>query len=237
MAPPHRSRRPRKPSQYTPFVFVEPSLTRLKLSSIYRTLDVDRQEIRLLVLQPGSGLFDRIECSLQYASLLSDPAYETISYCWGNPKHTWMIWVDGQSFDVPLSAAQALRAVRHSDKTRVLWLDAVCINQADIDERSQQVAIMGRIYAKCTQNLVCLGEQDDASIEALQDIEELWDEIRIETDDFTTLRDTIYVQEGVLWVSRYSNDPIKTTLHASSLVKFLSRPWFSYVSHTTCLKH
>ena len=50
--------------------------------------------------------------------------------------------------------------MRLPHKSRVVWIDAICINQTDIEERSQQVEMMGLIYSKAVRNLIWLGEED-----------------------------------------------------------------------------
>ncbi len=52
----------------------------------------------------------------------------------------------------------ALKRLRHPEQSRVLWIDAVCINQDDIQERSQQVAMMGDIYKQASRVLTWIGE-------------------------------------------------------------------------------
>ncbi|KAH7396120.1 heterokaryon incompatibility protein-domain-containing protein, partial [Pyrenochaeta sp. MPI-SDFR-AT-0127] len=46
---------------------------------------------------------------------------------------------------------------------RVLWVDAICINQTDNDERSKQVAIMGEIYNRAIKVFAWLGEANGQS--------------------------------------------------------------------------
>jgi hypothetical protein len=54
----------------------------------------------------------------------------------------------------------ALLRFRHPTNQRNLWMDSVCINQNAIDERNQQVKLMGNIYQKASRVLVWLGEED-----------------------------------------------------------------------------
>ena len=194
---------------YGSFIYSTPT-------GIYRELDLKEPEFRLLLLQPGTG---QIRCTLQHAWLFEGNRYETISYCWGNSNDTTTISVDGQDFDAPASAVEVLKAVRSQDEQRLIWIDAICINQANMLERNYQVALMGSIYGQCTRNLVNLGEQDDASTEALQNIEELWEEMRMSTDGFKAFSKKALMD--------HSHIPPRTTLHEDSLLKFWSRAWFS----------
>lgn len=108
-------------------------------TSVYAPLALD--EIRLLYVDPATH-DSPLVCSLETVKLLAaDPVfYETISYCWGSVETTQIV-IDGAYCDVPGNAAKVLRHFRCGpyEEQRILWIDAVCINQADIEERSHQV--------------------------------------------------------------------------------------------------
>lgn len=91
----------------------------------------------------------------------SRPNYETISYCWGDDPSTATLLMNGHTLEVPISSAAALRRMRLTSRSRVLWIDAICINQPDLDEKSTQVAKMSEIYRFGTGNLVYLGEDEE----------------------------------------------------------------------------
>ena len=71
---------------------------------------------------------------------------------------------------VPVTAEAALRRMRYVSETRVLWIDSVCINQNNLAERSQQVAIMTEVFQSGSKNLIWLGEDDGCTERALSDI-------------------------------------------------------------------
>ncbi|KAE9365613.1 HET-domain-containing protein [Stipitochalara longipes BDJ] len=73
------------------------------------------------------------------------------------------ITMNGQTVRVLQNLRAALAAIRDIEKPRMIWIDALCINQADVDERSKQVAIMDKIYHRATKVLVWLGEAADDS--------------------------------------------------------------------------
>ncbi|KAF1981028.1 hypothetical protein K402DRAFT_307372, partial [Aulographum hederae CBS 113979] len=141
----------------------------------YFPLDSDRQEIRLLEIQSGQ-LDDPLVCSLVYASI-SDPdnvPYSTLSYCWGIRKEvaTMALSIAMRSpllqgptqllqIQVQANLHNALRYLRHErGGPRVVWADAVCINQQGIEERNQQVAMMRDIYVCAKDVRIWLGEGD-----------------------------------------------------------------------------
>jgi hypothetical protein len=88
--------------------------------------------IRLLTLLPGRR-FDEIECRLKPSGLDAD--YEALSYCWGDPKRLSPITCNGCVLEVTRNLKMALNDLRHPEQERVLWVDAVCINQENEDER------------------------------------------------------------------------------------------------------
>lgn len=110
---------------------------------------------RLLELQPGDES-EEIECTLAESHLSDNIIYETISYRWDDERTA--IACNGTALSIPKSLAEALRALRFRDKPRILWADAICINQDDDAEKGNQVHLMRRIYFQAQGVLIWLGE-------------------------------------------------------------------------------
>jgi len=123
---------------------------------MHTQLDVSRREIRLLHLHPGTWS-DDIETHLETVSLDDYPNYKAISYVWGDMSQRFSIKVDGEPLSLTLNLYTALRRLRSPESTLVLWTDAVCINQSDLNERSQQVRFMGEIYSRAEEVMIWLG--------------------------------------------------------------------------------
>ncbi|KAK4119748.1 HET-domain-containing protein [Parathielavia appendiculata] len=120
-----------------------------------------KRPIRLLTLLPGPRDAD-IQCLLTDADLdgvgrEEDAGFEALSYVWGDMSNTTPIQIGNAISDIGQNLRSALLHLRYEDRPRTLWVDAVCINQDDIDERSSQVALMGDIYTKATRVVVWLG--------------------------------------------------------------------------------
>jgi hypothetical protein len=134
----------------------------------YRPLGIN--EIRLVALQPGTKT-DTILCELVYF-VRDDPAqnqdYEALSYTWGSPDKLRTITLDGANCLVRENLWWALHHLRKEDRIRRLWIDALCINQADIIERNQQVSQMDRIYKEAFTVAVWLGRESEHDKNALQ---------------------------------------------------------------------
>jgi hypothetical protein len=123
---------------------------------VYGALSGD-SEIRLVSLLPSNIFEAPIECRLEHAIIGSCKPYEALSYVWGEPHFTEPIILDGHNFMITLALATALRYLRPRRKERVLWIDAICINQQDLAERKEQVGYMRDIYSSCSLDIVWLG--------------------------------------------------------------------------------
>ncbi|TID21403.1 HET-domain-containing protein [Venturia nashicola] len=127
----------------------------------YQPLETGRHEIRLFHLHPGQWL-DQICCHLTTVSLDDKPKFEALSYVWGDPKDVLSIDMSGNTCDVTRNLEAALRRLRKKDSEQIVWIDQLCINQEDVAEKSQQVALMQEIYRSCEVALFWLGIIEDA---------------------------------------------------------------------------
>ncbi|CZT43817.1 uncharacterized protein RSE6_03905 [Rhynchosporium secalis] len=66
------------------------------------------------------------------------------------------------------NVAGLLRFLRQKDTKRVLWLDAVCINQADIAEKSAQMSRMRGIFSMASRVIVFIGPPTEDSKLAME---------------------------------------------------------------------
>jgi hypothetical protein len=142
--------------------------SRKKLSTLrsyeYKTLPgVDF--IRILEISPGKG-DDEICCRLHVTSLVdAEDTYEAISYVWGDPGELARIFVDGRAINVIINLADALRFIRHPKEVKLVWADAICINQSDDTEKGHQVKRMGIVYENAKGVLVWLGKDSEGIAE------------------------------------------------------------------------
>ncbi|KAH8648784.1 heterokaryon incompatibility protein-domain-containing protein [Tricladium varicosporioides] len=129
----------------------------------YRSLNADSDEIRLITLKKSavfSAAANPIECTLQYVSQTKAPRYEALSYCWGDPNNLLPILLDGCMMYVTANLFAALQHLR-LEQGLPLWIDAICINQQDIEERSHQVLRMNSIYSKAARVISWIGESSE----------------------------------------------------------------------------
>ncbi|KAH6699847.1 heterokaryon incompatibility protein-domain-containing protein [Leptodontidium sp. MPI-SDFR-AT-0119] len=128
-------------------------------------------DIRLVTLQPALSDEDQIRCELE-ATDITNAKYDALSYAWGDVTIKSPILLCGLPFLVTINLERALRSFRKLSNDfahkRVLWIDAICIDQGNDVERSYQVQRMGSIYKSADSVLVWLGdyyEPEDDSVE------------------------------------------------------------------------
>jgi hypothetical protein len=154
-------------------------------------------QFRLLLLLPGlSGT--KLICSLHHTSFKAHLPYEALSYSWDDPNiiqsctsingssdRTYIITIGGQDMEIGRNLYKALLQIRDEQKKdgigiiKILWVDAICIDQKNNEEKSEQIMIMARIYSQATRVLMWLGEDSENVDLAFDTIEELSWTVRI----------------------------------------------------------
>ncbi|KLU86289.1 hypothetical protein MAPG_05305, partial [Magnaporthiopsis poae ATCC 64411] len=132
-------------------------------SLAYKGLPLDSKTFRLIQIEPSAQLEDRISCCLSVVPFGARPKYQALSYVWGKATASETIDVNGIAFQVGANLLGALRFLRFMQKDPVsnkdgFWIDAICINQSDVDEKNTQLGLMEHIYSRARSVLVWLGE-------------------------------------------------------------------------------
>lgn len=136
----------------------------LSAASIYTPLNATLPEIRVLRLLPSADFDAAIECRLITRPLHGHSGdYEALSYVWGSPECIREIMLNDEPYLITRNLEMALRYLRLSCSDRVLWIDALCVNQSDPVERSQQVVLMKDIYANSAADIAWLLEYKEAN--------------------------------------------------------------------------
>jgi hypothetical protein len=144
-------------------------------SSCVRYRSLEENDIRLVEISPLSSDGEEISCCLRHVSLDKSLQYKALSYAWGIPGEGSQISLDGASFSVTRNLEAALRSLQHSSaKPSLIWIDALCINQDDVEERGKQVGRMRLIYQHAEEVIVWLGPECDGSPLAWQLIKDLY---------------------------------------------------------------
>jgi hypothetical protein len=128
----------------------------------YEPLDQSIDSIRLVLLQPGKGE-DIIDCQLIHVTFASKPNYVALSYTWGKAECPKPILVNGKKMTVQRNLYKAFQGLRSMTEVRMLWADAICINQSDLEERNYQVELMAFVYTRAQAVVVWLGSHDPSN--------------------------------------------------------------------------
>ncbi|KAI1130482.1 heterokaryon incompatibility protein-domain-containing protein [Nemania abortiva] len=126
----------------------------------YRTL-LDN-DIRLFYILPGDGI---LECVLHQMPLVEEQVFRAVSYVWGDEFETEQILLDGEPFSVSRNLHELLHQLREQPESPVkigypddyFWVDAICLNQKDFEEKSRQVPRMMDIYNAALRVIIWLG--------------------------------------------------------------------------------
>lgn len=171
---------------------------------LYQTLKQcqGQRQIRLIFLDTGDHVAEDapVTCGLSPWALneVKTPRYIALSYVWGPPDTSQSIVVNGQSFKVSANLLNFLKSHRRrcTDNPELrkmpLWIDNVCINQADTKERSHQVSLMKSIYQNASMVISWLGPSfpfSDWTFGVLRSFKEQIDRTHIAVDsDLTSIQ-------------------------------------------------
>lgn len=134
-----------------------------KTAFAYNPLSAEA-DTRLIELDPAPDASFPLQCRISEICLSSDDliGYEALSYTWGAPEFTETLHViQGEDktrvIKITTNLRDALQHIRLNDRKRLLWVDAVCINQKDDSDKSKQIPVMAHIYSAAFRVLVWLG--------------------------------------------------------------------------------
>jgi hypothetical protein len=186
----------------------------------YENLPYD-DSIRIFELQPSARLCAEIHGRLMNEELSKLDVdivdhYTALSYVWGSTGELKPIFINGHPLKVTRNLRDALQALREPSRVIRVWADAICINQADVEERSRQVRMMESIYFIARHTVIYLG-QSDGHIDAL--FEEI---ARIEVE-----RRSDRHQASASRPRTVLTDFLSSSVFEPAARELLARPWFS----------
>lgn len=138
---------------------------------------------RLFKLHDGAGS-DPLFGTLRNTSLSEDcPSYKALSYTWGNTYESYngqdgdpgqsnvrmapSVICNGMQLPVRENLYDALAQVRSRRESNYLWIDSICINQGDDDEKSKQIKNMTEMYSRAKWVIIWLGKSDVEAEDAI----------------------------------------------------------------------
>ncbi|ETN37488.1 uncharacterized protein HMPREF1541_07110 [Cyphellophora europaea CBS 101466] len=181
---------------------------------LYQQLTIGHA-IRLVEIARGATS-DPISIRLSIHELSHTPDYDAISYVWGGQADHAVVECNGKDLNITHSLEAALRRVRLLDRPRLVWADAVCINQRNLREKSHHVAFMDLVYRLADHVLIHLGPAEDS---VGRDVHELIEEY--------VVRSTPYHGDITAMPVLPRDDPILDDVRWRSLARVMGLPWFS----------
>ncbi|KAL9078009.1 MAG: hypothetical protein Q9157_003069 [Trypethelium eluteriae] len=151
------------------------------LGSLYQGLGND--QTRVFVLHPRC-VDEDIQITLREVSFNALEQYEAISYPWEGQEPSKNILCNGQEIQVTENLFDTLRKFRFRGLPRILWADALCIDQNNNRERSHQVQSMHRIFSGVKRVLVWLGKESSRDEQAISSVSEIAPIARYFSNDF-----------------------------------------------------
>lgn len=184
---------------------------------------LSRREIRILDLFPGT-VDDVVQCAIRVVNLDDEIEYTALSYVWGDRSGEKDIYIAGRCVRVTSNLYAALRRLRYLQGQRALWIDQLCINQSDNEERANQVALMQEIYTKCSWCMIWLGELHEATDGfSEEDAKAVFDFIRFAAD----LDEDSKIRElPILFRDSYEGNCARRAFEAFSMY---GNPWWSRI--------
>jgi hypothetical protein len=132
----------------------------------YQYLPLSDMEYRLVRVLPER--MSTLKCEICHRFLHEASDYIAISYAWGDGLDMKQLVLEGTKVMVPTSLYDALKAVRKKKEEVLVWVDALCIDQRNRDERATQVRLMGEIYSRAVSVAIWLGPEADESAQAVR---------------------------------------------------------------------
>ncbi|KAK8091587.1 hypothetical protein PG997_001948 [Apiospora hydei] len=190
----------------------------------YSPLNLDRPALRLLRLKaaPDCRQGPVIECELIEAFFDADfvPDYEAVSYTWGDSSTLHGIFLDGLEFSVTYNLWSLLHDIRYQGEDRMLWIDAICIDQANDRERGHQVQQMDKIYRNAYRVIFWLGsltEPISALMDSLAELQKRMPGLNWAPTDY---------RWQLNWECIRNRFPVVRGTLRTGLKLLLERPWF-----------
>ncbi|KAH6667995.1 heterokaryon incompatibility protein-domain-containing protein [Halenospora varia] len=206
------------PTPITPLPVPDPTIPPSTAPYIYTPLTPSNHEIRILVVYSSEKDDDPIMCSFVTVSLEADQGaqvagdkgqalhalanFKALSYTWGTMADMKSIILEGHLFPVTANLHSAMLRLRNLTRDEGAkgtivpsswWIDAICIDQSNIEERNEQVMLMTRIYKKSSGVHIWLGESADNSDLAMDLVSQVGDTKPIGPGD----KQVVYPNHGI----------------------------------------
>jgi hypothetical protein len=185
------------------------------------------QEIRLLEVFPSDVASDTLRCRRLRIDLdeIRTYPYEALSYVWGDENGRTDITCDGQRVSVTNSLASALKRLRLPQTSRLIWADAICIDQNNYSEKNCQLPLMGKIYSMAERVMVWLGEVESSQAEGVSHtVSSIADRVRKAREEKGSAENNLQGYHCLQIQGNYNDTTTRTVLK-----RLFDMPWFSRI--------
>ncbi|KAL8663602.1 MAG: hypothetical protein Q9168_008070 [Polycauliona sp. 1 TL-2023] len=189
---------------------------------------------KVLKILPTTTQSNDIICEISWEVLYEAPEYEALSYTWGTTTQDQPIQIRSTSpkpkseiFHITKHLRAALVYLRQSNAPRTVWIDQLCIDQNNIDEKNTQVKLMADIYQRAKRTVVWLGELDisDMDRDAIISATERMNFRPIERE-YSTPEDQMILKDLIGFGAQDDTDD-SGQRRRHILAGLLNRPWFT----------
>jgi hypothetical protein len=124
--------------------------------SVYADISLDSKTASIRLLEILDHKAGTIVCRFHRVRLEDAPGYTALSYTWGSAQQAKELLIDGTWVSVRQNVWNFLQQTRRGRTWRFIWIDALCIDQDNPDERNHQVKMMRAIYSSVCPLFLCL---------------------------------------------------------------------------------
>lgn len=121
------------------------------MNTPYHQLEVSKRQFRLLRLLDCS--LEHLECELRTISLCDEhpPPWKALSYRWGEDESGFVVYIENHPIPLRKNLYNIMSQMVTENRRGWIFIDALCIDQSNMAERSAQVQLMGEIYRRAEE--------------------------------------------------------------------------------------
>lgn len=188
------------------------------------------KSIRLATIYPGVGDDDvLVDLHIETFTMHNPPRYEALSYVWGSTEPPEFVWVGSPgraTLQVTTNLRTALQHLRYPDQERVMWVDALCINQSDDVEKGAEVARMGELFACAAHVVVWLGPEANGSGMAMERLEYIGSQVDVDWGGMHRITPAAKLEHVDRSIADPNSDLPMDAEQSAAVVSLLNRGWF-----------
>lgn len=184
------------------------------VNQIFLPLDTSKSQIRVAILHPRGSVDALIRVTLQTVSLRDEVLFDALSWAWGDASDLKSILLDNRIWWAPKNLVIALEHLQPEYSSRIIWIDALCINQSEttagLAERAHQIGLMRHVYTRADHVLVWMGVEREYTKDVLSFLSDVGRAAMLGNDEPPILPRSFHVDYKNSW----------------KVLHLLSEPWW-----------